>query len=407
MSSTIERLTGLRWRGQGTAFLVASGHGATHWIIGIFYVLLPYITATLGLSYAQAGGLVTLFHISAFAANAGSGAVVDIGGRRVLIQCASLVIGAASLMAMGLVYQAVWLIPLVVLIGATNNAWHPAAISYLSQCYPDNRGYALSIHTLGASIGDTIAPVAAGAALVWLSWQGTSSLLSLPVFAIAAVLLIGLKAAGRENGGKGDEGSGLSGYFQAVAALARDRAVIWLCAMAGFRSIAQTGLLVFLPLYLVNVLQVSPVVLGFTVMSMQIGAVIAGPMAGIASDRIGRKPVTLICLTAATLMLGVLTLVEGIELFVATVFLLGLAVFAVRPVIQSWALDLAPEKMSGSVMSLLFGAQSAMSALIPLAGGLIADQWGIAAVFYVLGAAMLIANVIVYFQPHRPCAARK
>ncbi|MCH8240793.1 MAG: MFS transporter, partial [Proteobacteria bacterium] len=154
MSSTIERLTGLRWRGQGTAFLVASGHGATHWIIGIFYVLLPYITATLGLSYAQAGGLVTLFHISAFAANAGSGAVVDIGGRRVLIQCASLVIGAASLMAMGLVYQAVWLIPLVVLIGATNNAWHPAAISYLSQCYPDNRGYALSIHTLGASIGD-------------------------------------------------------------------------------------------------------------------------------------------------------------------------------------------------------------------------------------------------------------
>ena len=161
VSSTIEWLTGLQWKGQGPAFLVASGHGATHWIIGTFYVLLPYITETLGLSYAQAGGLVTLFHVSAFAANVGSGAVVDIRGRRVLIQCASLVIGAASLMAVGLAHKAVWLIPLVMLIGATNNVWHPAAISYLSQCYPNNRGYALSIHTLGASIGDTIAPVAA------------------------------------------------------------------------------------------------------------------------------------------------------------------------------------------------------------------------------------------------------
>jgi len=309
-------------------------------------------------------------------------------------------------MAMGLAHQAVWLIPLVVLIGVTNNVWHPAAISYLSQCYPNNRGYALSIHTLGASIGDTIAPVAAGAALVWLSWQGTSSLLSLPVFAIAAVLLIGLKSAGRENGIKRDEGSGLGGYFKSVAALVRDRAVIWLCTMAGFRSMAQSGLLVFLPLYLVNVLQVSPVVLGFAIMSMQIGAMIAGPVAGIASDRIGRKPVTLLCLTAATLMIGILTFVEGIVLFVAVVFLLGLAVFAVRPVIHSWALDLAPEHMGGSVMSLLFGSQSAMSALIPVVGGLIADQWDIAAVFYVLGAAMLTANVIVYFQSHRGRAAQ-
>ena len=131
-------------------------------------MLLPYITQDLGLSYAQAGGLVTLFHASSFAANVGSGAIVDIRGRRVLVQSVSLVIGALSLMAMGLAEQAIWLIPLVVLIGITNNVWHPAAISYLSQCYPNNRGYALSIHTLGASMGDAVAPVVAGAMLLWM-----------------------------------------------------------------------------------------------------------------------------------------------------------------------------------------------------------------------------------------------
>lgn len=399
MSSVIERATGLQWKGQGPAFLVASGHAATHWILGTFYVLLPYITHDLGLTYAQAGGLVTLFHVSSFAANVGSGAIVDIRGRRVLVQSASLVIGAASLMAMGLALQVFWLIPLVVLIGVTNNLWHPAAISYLSQCYPNNRGYALSIHTLGASMGDAIAPVVAGVALLWVSWQGTSSLLSLPVLGVAALLFFALNKLDKENGLKDQNGSGLGDYFKGVAALVRNRAVIGLCAMAGFRSMTQSGLLVFLPLYLADVLKVSPVVLGLALMSMQIGGMVAGPMAGIASDRMGRQPVTLICLTAATMSIAGLMLVDGILLFVVVVSLLGLALFAVRPVIHSWALDLAPESMSGSMVSLLFGTQSALSALVPISGGLIADQWGLAAVFYVLAGTLLIANVLCYFLP--------
>jgi MFS family permease len=392
-------MTGLQWKGQGPAFLVASGHGATHWILGTFYVLLPYITESLSLTYAQAGGLVTIFHVSSFAANVGSGAVVDIRGRRVLVQSFSLIIGALSLMAMGLAQQAIWLIPLVVLIGVTNNLWHPAAISYLSQCYPNNRGYALSIHTLGASIGDAVAPVVAGATLLWLSWQGTASLVSLPVLGVAALLLIALNKLDKENNRKAEAGSGIGDYFKGVTALARDRAVIGLCTMAGFRSMTQSGLLVFLPLYLADVLKVSPVVLGLALMSMQIGGMIAGPVAGVLSDRMGRQPVTLACLTASTLIIAGLTLVEGIWLFVGVVSLLGLALFAVRPVIHSWALDLAPESMSGSVVSLLFGTQSALSALVPVVGGLIADQWGLAAVFYMLAGTMFIANAIVYFLP--------
>jgi MFS family permease len=86
---------------------------------------------------------------------------------------------------------------------------------------------------------------------------------------------------------------------------------------------------------------------------------------------------------------------------VITATLLGLAMFAVRPVIHSWALDLAPDHMGGSMVSLLFGAQSALSALVPLVGGLIADQWGLAAVFYVLAASTLIANLVVLGLPRR------
>jgi len=53
----------------------------------------------LGLSYAAAGALVTLFHGSSLVANLGSGAVVDIAGRRILVQAFSLIVGSGALFA--------------------------------------------------------------------------------------------------------------------------------------------------------------------------------------------------------------------------------------------------------------------------------------------------------------------
>ena len=165
MIAAIERLTGLEWKGQGTVFLVASGHGGTHWIAATFYLLLPFITRDLGLSYAEAGMLVAVFHLSAFTANFASGLVVDVTGKRVVYQVASLAVGAAALLGCGGAQSLLWLFPMVVLIGATNNLWHPPAISFLSEHFPRQRGYALSIHALGASVGDALAPLAAGALL--------------------------------------------------------------------------------------------------------------------------------------------------------------------------------------------------------------------------------------------------
>ena len=197
MIAAIERLTGLEWKGQGTVFLVASGHGGTHWIAATFYLLLPFITRDLGLTYAEAGMLVAVFHLSAFAANFGSGLIDDVSGRRVVFQVFSLALGAAALLACGVAQGVGWLALMVALIGATNNLWHPPAISFLSEHFPKQRGYALSIHALGANVGDALAPLAAGALLVWLSWRGAASVSALPVFALAAWIAFALSPRDR------------------------------------------------------------------------------------------------------------------------------------------------------------------------------------------------------------------
>src|SRR6056297_3580642 len=129
-------MTGERWRSrvsqQSAALLLGFGHGATHWIIATVYVLIPFLSKDLGLSYTQAGGLVSLFHGAAFVANAGSGALVDISRRYIAIGCLSLVVGAAALIVFGFGADVTWLIVPIIVIGLTNNLWHPAAISFLS-----------------------------------------------------------------------------------------------------------------------------------------------------------------------------------------------------------------------------------------------------------------------------------
>ena len=406
MIAAIERLTGLEWKNQGTVFLVGLGHGGIHWTAATLYLLLPFITRDLGLSYTEAGMLVAVFHISAFVANFASGLIVDVTGRRVVFQVLSLAVGAAALLASGYAQGIWWLVPMVVLIGATNNLWHPPAISFLSQHYPRQRGYTLSIHALGANTGDAVAPLAAGALLVWLSWRQTASLNALPVFLVAGLIWFVLlkrdtpakPAAGVE---KTEHGMGLAEYFDGLKALVKDRAVLHLSLMAGFRTMAQMGLLIFLPLYLADVMGMGPFMMGVTMMALQVGGMCATPVAGAWSDRIGRRPVVLGGLSITTVLIVVLTVVQNEIVFVGGVAVMGFVMYAARPVIHSWMMDLAPPEVAASATSVMFGVQALFTTVMLMVSGAIADAWGLGVVFYLLAASMLAANVLVYLLPNQ------
>lgn len=193
---------------------------------------------------------------------------------------------------------------------------------------------------------------------------------------------------------------GFAEYLGGLKRIARDRLVLGLCLMAGFRSMAQNGLLVFLPLFLIDELKTGPVWMGVAMMAMQVGALVAAPAAGAWSDRIGRRPVVLSGLTVTTLVIVSITLIRNDLVLVAAVSVLGFALFAVRPVVHSWMMDMVPPRLAGSATSLMFGTQSLLSAAVPPIGGAIADAYGLPAVFYFLAAAMLIANLLVYLLPH-------
>ena len=114
--------------------------------------------------------------------------------------------------------------------------------------------------------------------------------------------------------------------------------------MSAFRSTTQAGLLMFLPLYLANVIAATPLMMGLTLAAMQIGGMIASPVAGL-PDRVGRRPVVLDGLTVSTVTVVALTLIGSDLIFIAGVAVLGFALYAVRPVVHSWMMDPTPHEL--------------------------------------------------------------
>ncbi|MCZ6645145.1 MAG: MFS transporter [SAR324 cluster bacterium] len=388
-----------RIRLHAPIFLVGLGHGSTHWQLGTFLILLPFVAKDLGLSYTEAGVLVTVLHIASFFANFAGGMAVDISGRRVGFLVACLLVGGAALMGFGLSTHYLALVLMVALISCSNGFWHSPAISFISLSFPKRRGYGLSIHSTGASLGDMVAPGVTGLLLTWLTWHQAAMISALPAFLFA--VLIFLLVLPKETAGLQGGNSGISAgqWYRSIKQMLRSRSILSLCLMVAFRGMGQTGLGMFLPLYLADGLRVSPMMVGVTILAMHLGAVVMSPIAGMLSDRVGRRPVVAVGLAATTVLIISLTLFKGLVPFVGAVVLLGFALYAIRPVMQSWMMDMSPAAMSGTASSIFFSIQSAFSALMPLMGGMVADRYGLFEVFYLIAAVMLIANLMLLAIP--------
>jgi predicted MFS family arabinose efflux permease len=378
--------------------MLSLGHGATHWIIGTLYILLPLIKDSLGLSYAEAGLFLSVYHVSSFAANFATGLAVDVSGRRVLVMALALLAGAVAMLVFGLSSTYALLCVMIGMMGAANQAWHPGAISYLARRYAQRRGYALSIHAMGANAGDALGPMIAGILLTWMSWGDTALVSAVPSTIMAIVLILALLPTEKPETRAG-AAMGFREYFAGYAALLKDRAVMVLAATAAFRTMAQVGLFAFLPLYIVDVMQKSTVYTGTALMMIQVGGLLASPLAGLWSDRIGRRPIVFGALALSSAVILGLTFVGNATLYVMAISLLGFFLFSIRPVVQSWMMDMVPPGFTGSATSLMFGTQAILGALAPIIGGLIADTYGLIAVFYFLAALMLFANVLVVLIP--------
>lgn len=375
-------------------WLIALGHTFTHWCPATFYLLLPFLVKEMGLTYSQAGFLVTIRVAANLLVNIPAGMLVDIVGKKALLMALALLATGVPYFLVGISHSFFWVALFMAFVGVGNYLWHPAAISTLSEKYPDKRGYAIAIHAIGPNIGESLAPLLVGILLLSLSWRTVLFVNLIPGIVIAFVLwkyLFGKLDSRTES----KKGISTGEYLAGMKRMAQNPSILLLVLVAGLRSMTQQGLHTFLPIYLTNDLGLSSAVAGVYLSVTQTAGMIGTPIAGSLSDRSGRKRILTAGLFSTSVALFVLAYFQLTWLFITGLALLGFFLYAVRPVIWAWVLDLSPKELGGSTVSFFSGSQSLLSSLSPVICGFIADRWGILTAFYFLAGTVLIANLIV------------
>jgi len=380
-------------------WLITAGHGLTHWYPATFYLLLPLIGNELGLTYSQIGLIMTCQYVASAVANVPGGVLVDTVGRKGLLMALSLFWVGFPYLLIGFTHSYPMLLMCIALVGFGNSLWHPTAIPTLAQRYPERKGLVLSLHGMGGNVGDAVAPIVVGAALAVFSWREVVVLnvapglvVALLMFALLGSLQLGARSKEVATQSLADYGSGLR-------QLLRNRALVLLSVGSSFRSMTQTALLTFLPVYLANEMGYSPAWVGACLFVLQAAGFSAAPVAGHLSDRMGRKQILMGSMASSAVVLLAMAFAGGSPLFIGLVAILGFFLYATRPVIQAWMLESTPKNMGGSSICVLFGAQAVGGALGPLFGGLVADRWGLLAAFYFLAGTIVVANLFVLWVP--------
>lgn len=393
-------------------WMITLGHAMTHWYPATFYVLLPLIGKELGLSYSQIGLVMTCQYVAGALSNVPGGMLADTMGRKGLLMALSLFWIGFPYLLIGFSHSYTALLLCVSLVGIGNNLWHPTAIPTLGQRYPEQKGLVLSLHGMGGNIGDALAPLAVGALLLTFSWREIVVMNAVPGALMACLILAymgSLRLASKKKSRPAADAGGqsLQEYAQGLRALLKNRLLILLAVSSAFRSMTQTTLLTFLPVFLAYEMKYSPLWVGACMFLLQAAGFLASPVAGHLSDRMGRKRIIMSSMAVSALMLAGMALAGRSPAFIFFIALVGFFLYAIRPVLQAWLLDATPKNMGGTSIGVLFGMQAVGSSIGPVVGGMLADRYGIMSTFYFLAGVIVVANLFIFLIPASDSNARR
>lgn len=367
-------------------------HFTEHIYVGIIAVVLPVMSASLGLTTAQAGLLVGVRSLVAGASNIPSGLLADLSGRRsVLLGACLVLLGLGSLlMSLAQDFGSLMLFISITAIGA--GGFHPQSLSILSARYPKQRGFALGVHDSSGNLGEILGPATIGMLLSLMDWRGTLVVWAIPGLVVGTAYAFFCTELHSDTLSRRN----ISRAFYTHIITHRPVLVIFLISV--FRTMGQTALLPMLSFYLYQNVGLSSGAVGLYFSILLLFAAAAPSFSGWVGDRLGRKPMLTWGLAISALSIAVLPLLPAGIPLAAGLAIAGIALWALRPIIFASAMEVAPREIAGTLVGFLFTGNMGLSFVSPLLAGLAADHYGlgvglaIVGLFPLLGCAVAAAS---------------
>ena len=397
---------------RGGPFILANlsiGHGFTHWYGQAIVVLLPVIQTALAFSNFQFGALVAILSISGGIANIPTGFLVDIFRRRwglILTLCMVLAALGYGLVAASPGFFVLALV--FILMPLPGTVWHMPAIAAISQRFPTRRGFSLSMHGVGGQVGDSMGPLIVGALLTLFAgaWRPVALVHVFPAIVMTVVVFWALYRLGGE-GEEGGQRTEVGQRFRDAGRLLRNPAILSLVLVSSFRDMGSVVLMFWLAKYLHDPIDVgglgfSPFMVGLHLTFLLILGVVSSPIAGLLSDRFGRKLILIPCLTAVGLLsLAIEPAGAGIDLIII-VLAIGLFSSSMNQILQATVLDQVGRGTEGVTMGIVMGVNSVLSGVAPLIAAAVVNNYGIGSVFIYAAILWVAGAVILAVTPLRP-----
>jgi FSR family fosmidomycin resistance protein-like MFS transporter len=351
--------------------------------------LLPLLTAKLAFGEGLAGVLVAAYSITSSVIQPALGYAADRLATRML-SVVGIIAAAVGAVLMGMAPHYAALLLLAIVSGVGTAAYHPQAAAMVVSVAGNRRATMMSVYLLGGNLG-----LAAGGALaVWVALHvGWSALVLLAVPGLLMAMLVYLAAPRDWSPSAGEGGPSLGQVIRD-----NGRVLTRLLAVVSIRSWGHTGLMAFLPLYLVNEQGMPKDTASLLVTTVLLTGAFGGVMGGYVADNwVSRRTVIVVSLFLAGAFGYLMLEADGAWRWIFAI-LTGLNLLGSFSVLTVKGQELLPHNV-GLTSGFMLGLTIGLGGLFTTPLGFAAERVGLSPVLHVVVFLPPLAGLLALLLP--------
>jgi DHA1 family multidrug resistance protein-like MFS transporter len=369
--------------------------------------VLPIFATDLGATPELLGVIVAASTITGVFFKLPSGALSDVLGRKRM-----MVLGALFFAVPPFLYPFVhdpWsLLALRFVHGFATAIFSPVASAYVASLAETGRGARLGWFSSANDIGATGGPLIGGFVLYFTTSFSLTYLLVGALGVVTLLMVLLLPDVDHPAPEAKTFAARAAEFRQGLAEVFKTPPIFVAAGIEAVMYLGYGAFLGFLPIYAkkvgLNEAQIA-IVLGAQLAL----AMVAKPITGRVSDRVGRIPVIIIGLLVCATALPLIFRSESLTAFVLLTPLLGLGVGAVTPVTNALIADIASTRRLGAAMGVFGTIWDIGEAAGPMIAGFLIGGLGYAGTFDLLGAitaAAAVGLLVLVRDPRKTAADR-